>query len=258
VALQGEIDVSDLDGLALTTHGSARYAGLHQATPADLERLAKMPHVERVVKGGEWLALFGNPEHDPSLIPEHLLVAEEGWIFRTTGIHLRRPLRVAGAGFELPLATTIGKAPYLTDIRGLIEKRLGQEKIAVIVLEGVGFDDFHLDNQPCANGVDWFYYEPGEGLYLTLASGRDRPFDYPVGHKYFQEEEQQQDFPYSGYFTSLPRGTVGQEFAGRSIAVGNHSMVTHMAFGADVAVECFARNLFNQGCIAAIHRQDKQ
>ncbi|MDD3845889.1 MAG: hypothetical protein PHC90_05950 [Syntrophorhabdaceae bacterium] len=49
----------------------------------------------------------------------------------------------------------------------------------------------------------------------------------------------------------------GNQFTGRSISVGNKSMFMHMVAGADICVECFARNLYNQGTMAVIHRQDK-
>ncbi|MGD0487322.1 MAG: hypothetical protein ABSB94_09020 [Syntrophorhabdales bacterium] len=39
--------------------------------------------------------------------------------------------------------------------------------------------------------------------------------------------------------------------------MGNKSMFMHMVTGADVTVECFARNLYNQGTMAVIHREDK-
>lgn len=65
------------------------------------------------------------------------------------------------------------------------------------------------------------------------------------------------EYPLSGYFTSLPERTVGGQFPGRSIAVGNRSMYTHMIPGADVSLEPFARNLYNQGTMAVIHRTDK-
>jgi len=31
-------------------------------------------------------------------------------------------------------------------------------------------------------------------------------------------------------------------------------MFIHMIFGADVSIECFARNLYNQGCLGVIHK----
>lgn len=59
-------------------------------------------------------------------------------------------------------------------------------------------------------------------------------------------------FPFSGHFREIPPHTLGADFEGPSLAVGNRSMFTHMVFGADISVECFARNLFNQGCIAVL------
>ena len=50
---------------------------------------------------------------------------------------------------------------------------------------------------------------------------------------------------------------MGQRLSARSIAVGNRSMFPHMVSGTDVSVECFARNLYNQGCMGVIHRDDK-
>jgi hypothetical protein len=57
-----------------------------------------------------------------------------------------------------------------------------------------------------------------------------------------------------GYFLKVPEHTIGMDFPGKSIAVGNHSMFVHMVFGADICIECFARNLYNQGCLGVIHR----
>ena len=46
----------------------------------------------------------------------------------------------------------------------------------------------------------------------------------------------------------------GERFGGKSVAVGNRSMFMHSVTGADIAIECFARNLSNQGCMGVIHR----
>jgi hypothetical protein len=35
-------------------------------------------------------------------------------------------------------------------------------------------------------------------------------------------------------------------------------MFMHVVVGADISLECFARNLYNQGTTAVIHRQDKK
>jgi hypothetical protein len=62
----------------------------------------------------------------------------------------------------------------------------------------------------------------------------------------------QREFPFSGFFREIPEHTPGSGFSGRSIAVGNRSMFTHMVFEADISIECFARNLYNPGCIAVL------
>ena len=118
-------------------------------------------------------------------------------------------------------------------------------------------DDFPLVAKPCRNGKDWYHYEPGDAQYLAITTGRHRFFDYPVGYKFYEEDSGERAFPFSGYFTSLPDGTIGQRFAGRSIAVGNKSMFMHTVTGADLCIECFSRNLYNQGVMGVIHREDK-
>jgi hypothetical protein len=65
------------------------------------------------------------------------------------------------------------------------------------------------------------------------------------------------DYPLSGDFTSIQEGTIGEAFDGRSVAVGNRSMYIHMVAAADISPECFARNLYNQGTMAVLHRQGK-
>ena len=88
--LVGEINLSRLEGLAISGHWSARYAGLHQASESDLACVKAQPQVERVVSRAEWIALFPGVEHDPARIPEYLALAREGWMFSTTGAPLRK------------------------------------------------------------------------------------------------------------------------------------------------------------------------
>jgi hypothetical protein len=252
--LAGEINLSRLEGLAISSHWSARYAGLHQPSQRDLACVKAQPQVERVVSRAEWIALFPGVEHDPARIPEYLALAREGWIFSTTGTPLRKVFRIPGASRAIPLATPLGKVESITGVRGLIDAQLDRTRIAFIILEGVGLKDFTIPYVPCGNSVDWFYYEPGDGQFLTLTTGTHQVFAYPVGYRYADETDANPDYPYSGYIKQIPEHTVGRDFGGRSIAVGNHSMLTHMIFGTDIAIECFARNLYNQGCLGVIHR----
>ncbi len=253
-ALAGLIDLSRLDGLAISSHWSARYAGLHHPSRNDLVFVHGHPMIEKVATRREWLDLFPDAPHDPGRIPEYLLIAKEGWTFRAAGTPLRKTILVPGTSRTIPVATPLGEASAITEIRGLIEDHLEHTRIALIIIEGVGVRDFPKAFAPCANAVGWYYYEPGDALYLTLTTGIHQVFAYPTGYRYHEEADENPDFPYSGYFKQIPAGTLGSDFQGRSIAVGNRSMLTHMVFGADISIECFARNLYNQGCMGVIHR----
>jgi hypothetical protein len=253
-ALRGLIDLSKLDGLAISSHWSARYAGLHQPSRNDLDLVRGHPRIERVVAREEWRALFPGAPGDPSRIPDYLLVAEEGWTFRAAGTPLRKTMRLQGSSPMIPVATPLGEPRVITEIRSLIEDHLEHTKIALIIVEGVGVKDFPKAHTPCVNAVGWYYYEPGDAQYLTLMTGAHQVFAYPTGYRYLEEVDENPDYPYSGYFTHIPEGTLGADFQGRSFAVGNRSMLTHMVFGTDISIECFARNLYNQGCMGVVHR----
>lgn len=254
VPLAGEIDLCKMDGIAISSHWSARYAGLHQASVRDLDYAMSHPQIEKVIKREEWIAAFPGATYQAERIPEYLLAAREGWSYATTGTTMRKALRVPGAGYQIPVFTTLGDAKSLTGIRALIDANLGSKKIALIIVEGVGMRDFLIPYVPCDNSVEWYYYEPGEGQYLTLSTGTHQVFAYPNGYQYHDETDAKRDYPLSGYFLDVPHNTLASDFSGKSIAVGNHSMFVHMIFGADICMECFARNLYNQGCLGVIHR----
>ncbi|HQP30858.1 MAG TPA: hypothetical protein PLB81_05980, partial [Deltaproteobacteria bacterium] len=93
-AVAGEMDLSRLEGLAISSHWSARYAGLHQATPGDLAYVRGLDNVERVVSRQEWISLFPGVDYTLERIPEYLLIAREGWTFRTTGTPLRKSVMI--------------------------------------------------------------------------------------------------------------------------------------------------------------------
>jgi hypothetical protein len=254
IEIEGKIDLSKVDGVSISSHWSARYAGLHNPSERDLAAAVAHPAMERVVPRAEWIRLFPGAEYQAERIPDYLLVAREGWPFITTGTPLRKSIRVPGSGFVIPLSTSLGEAQTITDIRALIDANLKTTKIAFIILEGVGVQDFLMPHKPCINSVDWYYYEPGDAQCLTMTTGTHQVFAYPSGYQYHDENDVKKGWPFSGYFLNVPEHTVGMDFPGKSVAVGNHSMFTHMIFGADICIECFARNLYNQGCLGVIHR----
>jgi len=255
--LLGLIDVTGIDSLAISTHWSARYAGLYEPSQDDLKLLNEHPHVERIVPRSEILGLFDGTPEQALRVPEYLMIARTGYAFRTISGAMKTPVMIPSSNFIVPVHTT-GPAPQThTDIQNVLERSLTEHQIALVIMEGVGLENFSWPHTSCGNGKEWYYYEPNDAQYLTITTGEHRFLDYPTGYKYFDEVDTAKEYPFSGYFTSIPEGTFASRFPGRSIAVGNKSMFMHMVTGADICVECFARNLYNQGTMAVIHRDDK-
>lgn len=90
------IDVARLDGLALSTHWSARYAGLHGPSAADMESLKALPKIERIVPGSDLVSLFKGTPEQARRVPEYLLVAKEGYAFKTAGQAHRKLAKIPG------------------------------------------------------------------------------------------------------------------------------------------------------------------
>ncbi len=63
VEVAGEIDLSKVDGIAISSHWSGRYAGLHKASRRDLDFVRSLDQIERVVRRDEWIGLFGGAAH---------------------------------------------------------------------------------------------------------------------------------------------------------------------------------------------------
>ena len=256
--LLGTIDATRLDGLAVCTHWSTRYAGLYDPSPADMKALEDHPHIEKIIPRAEVVRLFnGTPEQSPR-VPEYLMLAREGYAFKTITDTKRAPVMIPALNLRIPVHAPGHSIEAITGIRQALDKELSERNVALIIMEGVGLAEFQWPHTPCRNGIAWHYYEPSESQYLTISSGAHRFLDYPTGYKYFDDnEETVGSYPFSGYFKSIPQGTYASTFPDRSIAVGNKSMFMHMVTGADISVECFARNLYNQGTMAVIHRDDK-
>lgn len=265
VPLETELDLSGLDGLAISSNWSARYCGVHYPSSRDMEQLKTLHGIERIVPKQEWLDLFiaAQPELDLpdefALLPDYLLAAKPGVSFKALGTTLRRPVTAPAPAFQVPVSTPLGKADDLRDLKELILSALSLSgpPIALIILEGLDAAHFPQDHFMVKNGADWFCNEPGDAFYLTLTTGKHQPFAYPQGLRFFDQDEADPQFPFSGYFREIPQQTLGLHTPFKSIACGNRSMFMHMVFGADISVECFARNLFNQGCLAVIHDTSK-
>lgn len=266
VPVKGAMDLSGLDGLAISSNWSARYCGIHSPSSKDMEVLNSLKatgEIERIVTKAQWIDLFKSEQPDldihqeEDLMPDFLIVSKQGYAFKTMGTTLRKPANIPENNFKVPVSTPLGRFDDLRNVKELIRSNLDDHKIALILLEGVGQRFFPDDSFLCSNGPGWFCNEPGDAFYLTLSTGKHEPFAYPAGYRYFDQDVENIKFPFSGYMTCIPENTLALDYPGKSIAVGNRSMFLHMVFGVDISIECFARNLFNQGCMGVVHEKNK-
>lgn len=253
--ITGVVDLSRLDGLAVSSNWATRYAGLYGLSNKDMYNLQTNPDIARIVSREELVSFFRGTREDAERLPDFLAVSQEGKYFKSPS--LRQPVMIPADNKYIPVSSVLGDASTITEIAEIIQENLKTKNIALIMVEGVGRKEFRFFSKPCSNGPGWYFYEPGEGQYLALSTGEHQFFNFNPGYRYYLENDVSREYPFSGYFNRLPDKTLGSRFAGRSIAVGNRSMFMHTTTGADICVECFARNLYNQGCLAVVHRTDK-
>lgn len=254
VPLRGTIDLSGLDGLENVAGPVPAYAAVTSPSERDFARLRDDPRIHVIMTGEEYTDLHSPCDTQIPRIPDLILGAEEGYIFRGFGSMARPISSVPAHESVLPVHSEIGPIPAITGIKQAILQRLHDgEKIALIVVEGVGKAEFPLPYRLCTNRTGSFTYLPGAEQYLAILTGEPigrQPF--PPACDHYREDGEKKPYPFSGYFTSLPENTIGREYGGRSAAVGSRSIFTHVAAGTTIAIECCARNLYNFGTLAAI------
>lgn len=251
VPLKERIDLTGLDGLGVATNWSFHYAGLYSPSQADLEQLNSDPRIERVVSKERFSELFDGSQEFLRRFPDYLLVAREGYTFRGLASGMREISRIPAKNYQIPIYTPLGNVQRLVDIHALLDQALPQRKVALILIEGIGQRDFRLPYQLIDNTEHWYIYENSRDHYLTITTGLHFQYgQFPPGHL---DHAKGPKYPYSGGFTALPQNTLGRKKGIKSAAVGTRNMITHVAAGADICIECFARQLYNLGTIAIIN-----
>lgn len=259
VPLIDYIDLSNLEGIALCGGMSACYAGLFDATPDDIKYLEHIPEIKRVVSKQKFIEQFGGSPDFIRRFPDYILEAEKGYAFKAYGAMTRPVYQVPAKHEAIPVYAPSCPTDLncITQIKGLIEKNLAnKDKTALIIVEGIGTGDFKFPYTMCSNKINWYAYDDTHSQYLAITTGKHFQYNgYPPGYKYFLEDGEDKKYPFSGPFTELPRDIIGNQLNIKSAAVGSRSILTHLASGADISIECLARMLYNHGTMAIISQK---
>lgn len=251
--LKGEINLAMLDGLVNCAGMGPVYAGVYDPSSQDLDFLLQHDDVELVMAKSKLISEWGGTPDFIKRLPDYLLVARKGYIFRAYGSMSRTFYQIPSRHDYIPLLAP-DKADSITDIAGMVRKLVADKPVALIVAEGLGEKDFPAGYKRCRNTLDWYSYVPGDGFYLALSTGQHLPYhQFPPGYRYYLDDGEDKLYPFSGPYREMPSRAIGHTLAVRSAAVGNRSIMTHVASGADISVECFARGLYNYGSMAVIN-----
>ena len=250
---RGYIDTLDLQCLVSAAGMNTRGAGLFDPSEADLAKMADREGVARVVSREAFRAEFGGCEAFYEASPDAIAFAEPGYVFHGVNVGSRPLHSVPRPDAHLPLHTPFVGGESLTDVPQLVLEGLREGKVALILVEGVGCETFPMPFRRLSNSLYWYRYTMSPDQYLALTSGLHLvEYPYPPGYRYELYDDVDAPYPFSGIFEYLPKETIGRRYEGRSAAVGNRSILTHLAAGTDIAVECFVRALYNHGVMATV------
>lgn len=254
--IKGVIDQSKLSTGLLSTMCAYHYAGLFTSCENDANVIKNMEHIEYAITKDEFKAAYpGIKDTYYSMLPDYLLMSSDGYVFNEMGkrgiVHKKTPQMMR----ELPVYTALDTPKHILEVRGILERAMDEgKKVALIMLEGTGTEDFKLPYTMMSNQTGWFVYDQGLSQYLAVTTGK--PFyehDYPPivnSATYLNTSEK---YPYSQYFSILPEDTIGRKPSKRTAAVGTRSGFIHETAMADICIECHSRELSVSGVFVLVN-----
>ena len=249
--LEGEVDLTELDGFVTASRMGPIYAGLFQPSERDLFYLNQLEAIQMILPQNRLSQVWNPGNGFEGKIPDYLMVAARGFAFCTPDSSKGRIYQVNARDNSIPIFAP-DPIKSIVDIAPAIKKRLRKERVALVILEGIDREQFAYGNDFCSNTYSWYTYLPGEGQYLAMTTGKHLPdHSYPPGYRDYKEEEGK-SYPFSGYYRSMPSGTLGSILSKRSIAVGSRSILTHVASGANLCIEGYTRSMKQKGTLAVI------
>ncbi len=251
-ALAGNIDLTQLDGLAISGGMGPLYAGLYDPSSRDLEYLQNNQLIATVIPRSQMEKDWPGNSSFHNHLPDYLLIARPGYVFRGLGSMSRIVHRVSSQDPTIPVKAD-ATVHNITDIAGLVRKMLKNNKVALILLEGIGIKDFPWKYSECSNTYGTYTYNGPDEQYHCICTGLHLPgHPYPPGYRYYEDDGENKPWPFSGPYQGISNQTLGADPDIKSAAVGSRSILTHVASGADIVVECFARSLYNYGSMAVL------
>lgn len=252
----GLADDDRIEGYLASSLWSYHYAGVFCAGANDEKRLRANKRLAFVQSRDEFAAEHSITSSEClSLFPDYLLRAKAGYSFLGIGARDRLPHMIPRQDRYLPVICQ-GDAPK--DIHGVKQQiadlLMQGEKIALILIEGVGGEDFPASSSMIANFSNSYLYDHSINQYMAISTGRavgTNCFPPVSDHRILKA---QQRSPYQSiFFAELPTDCIGGMT--NSLAVSSRCITGYASSGADITIECFCRNLQPLGNYAVFNNR---
>ncbi len=233
------------------------YAGIFDPTDEERRIVENMKHITVHTKEELRHDFPAMSEDYASWMPNLLLMMEEGYTFTNEGNRGFTIKMLPKLTREFPVYTTLEEKPtHILNIRVTADHALDAGKrVALIMMESTGFEDFRLPYTKVDNTHEWFIYDHGNTQYLAAVRGK--PFyenPYPLIPETRRIMHHLKRRPYSlGFLADLPHDGIGCRPDKRTAAVGSRSGITHHAVMPDLAFECHSRELSPSGTLVFIN-----
>ncbi len=235
-------------GVASAEEGLAR---LYRALPEDADRMASLAGVQAIYSKQDFEDTFACqlPEDLPG---QYVIIPENGYLFLTMTGAPRLPFRTESQDSSLPYCSSFNLPGSLNKIRDSISFRVKNgEKIALILLDGIGQKRFPFHGWSLNNTINGLPYTSSPLQYAVISTGQDFFADYMAAPKW-NRSRIRNPFALQGvYLTSCMTHDVMQ--AGKAaVSLGNRSILTHSMFPANISTECHCAALHHFGTFTVI------
>ncbi|NLB88068.1 MAG: hypothetical protein GX790_02400 [Syntrophomonadaceae bacterium] len=227
--IEGITDLSYLEGEANFNWPSSVYATVYNAGKKDLKYLEKDKAIQMVIPYERLKAMAEEPKE---VLPDYFLIARRGYAFSKSNVPTSYSVNARDVEIPIIAPQPINRVSQVAKMaKSLLHRR---KRVALIILEGVSSPDFRWTHHICSNTYSWFTYLPEELQYLTLCTG----WDFPSYHIFYRFCSPKYSFNTFLNKLNLEGKTVGSKINIRSAAIGSRRNLTHLASGADIAIEC--------------------
>jgi pyruvate formate lyase activating enzyme len=235
---------------------SGKYAFINESTFKKIrpKRLRELERFTNIIRKEDFLKTLtrGFSKEYEAALDDYVVIANKGAIFKGLNSLGKKQINTFGLDDTIPLYTTIGEPKHICEISDCIKSSIKDgKKVALILVEGAGNKNFGLPFTECSNRNGKLNY----GLwqqYYTISTGKE----YTCSDSFLDRRSwpgERKSYPFSGrFFEPLPDAIGHSITNGKSLTVGNRSMITHVCLGADISLECYCCYSHHYGSLAVV------